>query len=871
MHPYIEYLNPELGKLLTKVGLDKEYLKGEGCYLYDRNGKGYLDFIAAYGALPFGFNPAPIWETINLVQVNQEPSFAQPSLLAAGGDLARRLVDISPMGLNKVTFTNSGAEAVEAAIKLARAKTGKMGIIATHNSFHGKTLGALSATGNLSYQQAFGAPVSDFHFVPYGDIIRLEQLLGNIGPQVAAIILEPIQGEGGIVEPPEGYLNQVRKICNERDLILIFDEIQTGLGRTGSMFACEKVKVIPDIITLAKALGGGLIPIGAVLCTDRIYTEEFGMKHSSTFAGNTLACRVGLKVLDLLTYNEQELIKDVARKGELLKNGLLAIQAKYPQIIQQIRGQGLMFGIDFGDSREPYPDSMLGIMAEQNLLTPVIASYLLNVERLRVAPTLNGASVIRIEPPLTISDEEINIGLKAIENTVAVLAQRNTARFFGHLLNSNVPTNVQLSKSGRIKVLPTNQPEEGRFAFLLHPLDAASYADFDASLNIFSQKQLEDLTSRWSDMVEPFVVSSTRLVSKTGKTAYGDFIVLPYTAKELQNMPQAKAEGHILQAIQMAVSRGAKIVGLGAYTSVVTQGGRSLLNKVNVPITTGNSYTVSSGIEALVRSGEKLGLKLNQVTAGIVGAAGAIGKSSALLLAEQVGKIILIGNPNRVEKSNYRMLKVVAEMYRYLTKQGVAGRTFPRGTIGAYVNNLAQRPEITEGLREWIDYAESDLENSRCPIKITVDIKQHLPDANLILAATSSTDVLITSDILRTGAVVCDLSRPSNVCKEVVETRADVLVIDGGVIEIPGRPDLGWNFGFDQGLAYACMSETMILALENYYENTSIGADLNIEYLNKINEFAALHGFGLAGLRSFDLPLTESIWKRVAVARNRGV
>lgn len=871
MHSYIKYVNPELGKLLTKIGLDKQYQKGEGCYLYDNNGRRYLDFIAAYGALPFGFNSPEIWQAMNQVQIDLEPSFAQPSLLEAAGELARRLVSIAPAGLEKVTFTNSGAEAVEAAVKLARAKTGRMGIIAADNSFHGKTLGALSATGNAEYQKAFGAPVEGFHFVPYGDISALYRLLQTEAKTTAAVILEPIQGEGGIVEPPVGYLGQVRTICTELDILLIFDEIQTGLGRTGRMFACESEQVIPDIITLAKALGGGLIPIGAVLCSDEVYTEEFGLKHSSTFAANTIACRVGLKVLELLTENAQWLIKEVTRKGNILKQGLLDIQSEYPQIIREVRGRGLMLGIDFGSARNPYPDSMLGIMAEHKLLTPVIASYLLNVEQLRVAPTLNGASVIRIEPSLTIGDEQIQFGLKAIENAAALLARRNTAALFGHLLSVNVQPEVQIKQVKRPKVLPDSEQQEGRFAFLLHPLDAASYSDFDSSLNAFTHEQLSDLTNRWSEMVEPFVISGTRITGKTGKTAYGEFIVIPYTAKELQNMSPAKVKAEILKGIDLAVARGAKIVGLGAYTSVVTQGGRSLLKHVNVPITTGNSFTVTSGVDALIRSGQKLGLELNRATAAVVGAGGAIGKASALLLADKVANLILIGNPNRVEKSNYRMLKVMAEMYRYLTEKGNNGQVFSTGTVGAYVNNLANRPKVTDSLTEWIDFAKQDLLSSTCPVKITVDIKKNLPDAHIILAATSSTDVLITSDILRKGALICDLSRPSNVCKAIPEKRSDVLVIDGGIIEVPGRPDLGWNFGFEKGLAYACMSETMMLALEQHYENTSIGADLNIDYLNRLKTYATVHGFRLAGFRSFDSPLSESTWNRVAEARNHAL
>lgn len=871
MHPYLEYVNPYLGKTLVEIGLDKQYIKGEDCYLYDKDGKAYLDFIAAYGALPFGFNPPEIWQAITQVQATAEPSFVQPSLLEAAGKLGKQLIAIAPKGLEQVTFANSGTEAVEAAIKLARARTGKRGILTTYNSFHGKTLGSLSATGNPSYQKAFGAPIEGFHFIPFGDIDKLYETLKAESDNIAAFIIEPIQGEGGIVQPPEGYLRKVRSLCDEFQVLLIFDEIQTGLGRTGKMFGCDWEQVTPDIMTLAKALGGGIVPIGAVLCTADAYTEEFALKHSSTFAGNTLACRVGSKVIELLTRDEQHLVREVARKGAILKEGLLKIQAKYPKIIQEIRGRGFMLGIDFGDDRHLYPDSLLGVMTEQEILTPMIASYLLNVEQLRVAPTLNGASVIRIEPPLIINDQQIELALSKIERATAMLARRNTAAFLGHLIGTEVLDDNLVPPSTRSVVKPSNNGREGRFAFLIHPLDMRNYADFDESLQVFDERQLASLADRWSDLVEPFLVASTRVVSKTGETTFGDFIAVPRTAEELQNIPAEQALSEIKAAVDIGVKRGAKIVGLGAYTSVVTAGGRSLLRHVDVPITTGNGYTVLSGVDALTVSARKLDMDLTTLTAGIVGAGGAIGKASAILLSEKVMKIILIGNPANKEKSEYRMLRVVAEMFRYLSQRGEKGISFAPGTIGAFVNNLPDRPGNDSSLGDWIAFARQELTNDCCPVQITVDVKKHLPTADIILSATSSTEAMITPELLKRGALICDMSRPTNVSKEVLNKRDDVLVIDGGVIAVPGSPDLGWNFGFDVGTAYACMSETIMLALEHHYENTSIGADLNIDYLNYLQDLATTHGFELAGFRSFDLPLPEEQWERVVNARNEMV
>ena len=868
MHPYIEFVNPHLGKMLTEIGLNKRFKRGVGCYLYDEQGEEYLDCIAAYGALPFGYNPPEIWSALHQLEANQEPSFVQPSLLEAAGELAARLISIAPPGLKQVTFANSGAEAVEAAFKLCRARTGKLTILSTKNSFHGKTLGALSATGNAGYQKVFGAPLPGFRHIPFGDLEALRAYLKEYAAETAAFILEPIQGEGGIVEPPVGYLKQAKELCAEYGVLTIFDEIQTGLGRTGTMFACEKEGITPDVLVVAKALGGGLLPIGAALCTEDVYTEDFGMKHSSTFAGNTVVCRVGLAALELLCKDQYALLREIERKGAKLKSLLEEVASCYPAIVKAIRGQGFMLGIEFNNSKTPYPHSLLGVMAEQEMLTPMIASYLLNVERVRVAPTLNGASVIRIEPALIMTDEQIERIAQAVERAIRMLAQRNTAAFLGHLIDFSIPGNLEQELEPAIVEEVQSEPNDGRFAFLVHPVDLQNYSDFDESLDLLSEEQLEDLSSRWSDMVEPFVVSSSRIVAQTGQTAYGDFICVPKTADQLLAMEKDEAIKEISAAVHLATERGAKIVGLGAYTSVVTMGGRQLLPYTDVALTTGNSYTVVSGVEALLDAAERLGQDLNGVTGAVVGAGGAIGKALAILLSEQVQHLILVGNPQRPEKSEYRMLKVAVEIFQHLRKLSEKGHTFSRGSLGAHVASLKDFPDNDVSLSTWIEYIQKSM-SLGAPITLTVESKNYLPQADVIMVATSSLETLIVPDVLKRGAIVCDMSRPSNVSEQVLEERPDVLVIDGGVVAVPNAPDLGWNFGFEKGTAFACMSETIMLALEKQYEHTSLGADLSLDQLEMMRSLAEKHGFSLAGFRNFDRPLPESTWERVRALRQQ--
>ena len=311
-----DLLNPTLINILESFGLDKNYVKGEGSYLTDDQGIRYLDFISQYGAVPFGYNPEFIWETLSSVRERKLPSLVQPSLPGEALRLANMLAQCSPGELCYATFCQSGTEAVEAALKLARSTTGREIIISTHNSFHGKTLGSLSATGKPSYQTPFRAPAPGFIKIPYNDAASLRQVLEDHHDEVAAFILELVQGEGGVVMGKSDYLREAQQICREFGVLFIVDEIQTGLGRTGRLFACEHVGLEPDILTLAKALGGGLVPLGVCLSSPAAWNEDFGMLHSSTFANNNVTCAVGIAVLERLCANEQSLIKEIAVKGE---------------------------------------------------------------------------------------------------------------------------------------------------------------------------------------------------------------------------------------------------------------------------------------------------------------------------------------------------------------------------------------------------------------------------------------------------------------------------------------------------------------------------------------------------------------------------
>lgn len=852
-HPFRSKVNPELGRLLHQMSMDKTFVRGEGSWLWDEDGRRYLDFLAQYGALPFGFNPPRIWAAIERVRESGEPSFIQPSYLNAAGELAERLLAAAPPGMAYSTFGNSGAEAVEAAIKLARSTTRRNAILSASNGFHGKTLGALSATDKEKYQKHFGAPVAEFDYVPYGNIDALRRALAT--HRYAGFIVEPVQGEGGIVEPPAGYLRSARKACREVGTLFIADEIQTGIGRTGAMFVCCEMGITPDIMTVAKALGGGLIPIGACLATAEAYNEDFALKHTSTFAGNTLACRVGLATLDLLEENNGALIRHVAETGARLKEGLLELQRRFPDLIAEVRGRGFLLGLRFGLNRHSVKDGLLGYLGEQDEFTYLVVGHLLHFEGVRVGCTLNQGGILRIEPPLIATWEECHYFLQALERILRILKSRDIARLTAQISGISLPpaaaeVDVAGEDQAEAEVSITEarpvgpQPDDGRFAFLVHPLAWKDYSDLDATLSPLSDGQLATLSSAIADNFDPFVIGETRIVAKNGKAAYGEFILVPRRAEELKAMPQPEVLAEIQKAVELGKKRGAKIVGLGAYTSIATQGGLSLKGLGLPALTTGNSYTAVAARETVRLAAAERGWTLPMRTVAVLGAGGAIGQALSILLARDVGRLILLGNPAHPQDSRQRLLQVAGRIVASVEELS-NGTVLPQGSIASWVAERKFRVPANPDRAAFMRLGE-ELIGRTGPVIVSVDAEALMPEADVIVCCTSSTEQLVTGRSLGRDAVVCDVSRPSNVTVDAGRGRPDVMILNGGVVRLPGDSPLGVNASLPYGHAYACMAETMMLALEERYVDTSLGFDLPLSRVLELEQLAAKFDFQVA-------------------------
>jgi predicted amino acid dehydrogenase len=611
-------------------------------------------------------------------------------------------------------------------------------------------------------------------------------------------------------------------------------------------------------MTLAKALGGGLVPISACLLSGRAYTKDFAFKHSSTFGGNGLATRVGLRVVERLA-SDPSVMENVARQGSYLKRGLRAIQREFGSVVREVRGRGLMLGVEIAidpSTIERGRGSFMALLGDG--LGAFAASHLLNHGRVRVAPAMNGGNILRVQPPLTITREECDWILRAFRDTAAVIASGRSDRLLAPILGSA----ARARPASHVYEVPApvveaKEAPDGRFAFIVHMLDSKSLVEFDGTLGSLSPSEIETLSHRFEDSAKPFIGSRVRVESPTGQVAIGDFVFLPKTSAQLLRLSPDEAFDDVSRAVSLAKDHGARIVGLGGYTSVITQNLRGLL-KLGVALTTGNSYTVVSAVDAAMEASRLTGRKLEDHSAAIVGGAGSIGSALGAMLAERVASLVLVGRAGDEAAARSRYAVILARMVRHLAQQRRRGATYPNGSLADRLARLRCSDALVEAdgrLRLGADAERAVLEDTQdLPIRWTTDLARAVGDSDLIFLATSSTEHLLVSDMVRSGSVICDLSRPPNVPEEIYH-REDVVVIDGGIVEVPGRPSLGFHFGLASGLAYACMAETMMLALEHRYEHTSLGRDLQEGTLELLRSLAAKHEFRLADLRARQRPM----------------
>lgn len=370
---------------------------GDGVYVYDTQGKKYIDFLGGIAVNVLGHNHHELVKAI-AEQAGKMIHCSNLYYTQVQVDAAEKLIKLS--GLGKVFFGNSGAEANEGAIKIARKYAHsidpeKSQIISAIHSFHGRTIATLTATGQPKYHEGFGPLPAGFDYVPYNDIEALEKLMND---KTAAVMLEPIQGEGGVHVPSQAYMQKVRQLCDKYNAVLIFDEIQSGMGRSGKFFAYENFGIKPDVVTLAKGLAGG-VPIGAFIASDKVAAAFHAGDHGSTFGGNPLACAAANVVLDIV--GQDSFLAHVKEMGDYMKSRLKAMQDRYPELIKEVRGMGLILGMELTKPGRDIVNDCLGKGAIINC---------------------TAGNVLRFVPPLIVTKEHIDEVCDALEAVLPAYA-----------------------------------------------------------------------------------------------------------------------------------------------------------------------------------------------------------------------------------------------------------------------------------------------------------------------------------------------------------------------------------------------------------------------------------------------------------------
>ena len=398
------YVSPGWLKYRKSVSTNSAVVewKDQGAICEGLCGEEYIDCLGGFGIFTCGHRNQEILDTVK-AQLNHQALHSQELLDPLRGYLAKAMADITPGDLQYCFFTNGGAEAVEMALKLSRIATGGSWFISTVNGFHGKSMGAISVTGKNTYRSPYVPLVQQVQHVEYGNALDAEKAIRNliaVGEKVAAMIVEPIQGEAGVIIPPDGYLTDLRTICDKYKVALIFDEIQCGMGRTGTMWRCEHEGVVPDIMTFGKAFGGGIMPITGIICRPKMWGKKLvdnpWLLGSPTFGGNPVCCAAAIATIKYMIDND--IPGQCAAKGKLLKDGLIKLWKKYPKLIQEVRGVGLMIGVEFQKKE-------IGYSVAKGLFARGVMT----------AGTLVNAKTIRFEPPAVITLDQINAVLKRMD------------------------------------------------------------------------------------------------------------------------------------------------------------------------------------------------------------------------------------------------------------------------------------------------------------------------------------------------------------------------------------------------------------------------------------------------------------------------
>ncbi|MFA6238169.1 MAG: aminotransferase class III-fold pyridoxal phosphate-dependent enzyme [Bacteriovorax sp.] len=862
---YGQFVRPELARVLEALKLDNVYHKASGDQLiYKKNEKdiSVSDFLGGFGSTILGHNHPEIIKAVEECGKGLLPQHSQGSLKAKSAHLAEKLNTLVKTKLHEerdfvVTLANTGTEAVEVALKhcllewtekkrkyVLKVKSGMIQtridglakklledycdkienlspvILSLEKSFHGKTSGAIAMTANSVYRKMYQASPVEVKFFSSDELnVLAEVVIGSdvefkIFPEqtiafspVIGFIYEPIQGEGGIEEIPEAFLKEVSRKLKKRHIPLISDEIQSGLFRTGKFLCSEWFGLRPDYILLGKSLGGGVAKISATMIANNHYVEEFGWIHTSTFSEDDWSSSIALRALEIMEREEKAIVEKAELFEKRIRKEFLELQSKYPDVIRLVKGRGFFLGIEFNFGESSCLSDLLTGLYEHGHATYVFTSYLLHHHDLRVGVTLSAPEVIRLEPSAFISKASVAKLIKGFDDLCDVITKRENLRLTSHLWDQEFSLEqLRTVSDKKSPIVESQKSTDHHIGFLTHVVNPIQAQSLDLAFMHVEPKKLETFLKNYANHATPFRYFQKRIKGQNGKEVilnlYGIMQPSSFFESSLRNQ-DFKAVQIVQDAVDLAATQGMKYFGLGQFTSIVSENGL-LLKSPHMPITTGNSLTAAMAILAIKNIAAEKKIDLKQAKIGVVGFTGNICNVLTQIIADDVTNLVLVHR------------KAFAENQKY------------QEAVDLLLSQSSLKKENLKFSHELIDLA----------------------DCEIVIVGTNSSAEIILSEHIKEGAIVLDISIPSNV-QSAVKKRKDVTYLQGGLAKLPFDQvvDHPW-VPLKTGDCFACMAETIALGLHQIDKSYSMGRMNKPQVLDSL-KLARETGIVLGGLRKY--------------------
>ncbi|MBI1948161.1 MAG: aminotransferase class III-fold pyridoxal phosphate-dependent enzyme [Deltaproteobacteria bacterium] len=792
---------PAVAARLRAVGLDVAYVRARGDVLTRDDGRDVLDLAGGFGTTLLGHNHPRLVAALKAALDEQRPFSSQMSWRTEAARLSCALSARIARDLGhapRVLLYSTGAEAVEAAVTWAlleyRARwrevaPGAPVLLGVEGGYHGRSAGAASVSARLAGDLGARALQAEVRFCPRDDEATLarwcDELTVDGRCRVAAIIVEPIQGEGGVVPLAHGFLAAMRRLADAHGFVLIADEIQCGLGRTGSFLASSGTGLAPDAVLLGKALGGSLVKLAALAVREQRFVESLPLVATGTFVDDDLSARVGMAALQLL--DDEDVPGRCATVGAAFGAGLRELAGRHPSVVRGVRGRGLMLGLELGVADlDGGANPLLSLLADAGFLAAAVAGYLVQQHGIRTAPAMSALSVLRMQPSAFFTDADIERTVAALDDALAVLERGDVALLLQHVSGEQPRAASNARARARPRVQPS--PNDARVAFLAPLAVAGDLRHLEPALAELSDAACERLLDRAGPLLPPLHAGTARVTSTTGAVVHLEVVGVPMTAAQamaaLRDGRPDAVTARVRAAAALGVESGARVVGFGGHTSIVGQLDTSWSGETSW--ISGNALTAAAAAEVARAGARRRGWPLKL---GVVGGAGSIGALVAELLAADAEEIVLVGRPRSAAR-----LEAVAQR-----------------ALGGCRWRVASEP-------------------------------RELASCTVVVCASNAPEPLLLAEHVGRPALVVDVAVPGDAHPELGHLQG-VTVLRGGAVRLPGSQTLGIaGLDLGGGHVHACLAETLLCGLGALYD-TALAGSPSAARARRLLALAGEHGF----------------------------